>query len=77
MSAKEMFEKLGYLENRYKDCIEYVLESDIDINVLFKYDYKEITVYQQEYDGVRYCYPISIELFKAIQQQIKELRVVR
>ena len=63
MSAREMFEKLGYekVSNNCSDSFWYRKDNYYDI--WFNYYEKTISVEED----------IDIKLFKAIQQQIKEL----
>lgn len=62
MTAREMFEELGYKVKENKSYIEY--ENDEEHYFIFNKDYKNISI------G---AYEIDIDEFKAVQQQIKEL----
>jgi hypothetical protein len=63
MIAKEMFEKLGYdLVNDNKYITEY-----------WNLDGQAVVFYKKTKSYLSYKSTIDMELFKAIQQQIKEL----
>jgi hypothetical protein len=64
MSAKEMFEELGYKYNNQFEIISYS-KSDMSSYIYFN-KYKDIII------NVTGCC-VSLKLFKAIQQQITEL----
>lgn len=63
MSAKEMFEKLGFECDANANEILYYQEGEIGIT--FNLNRKEINIIDLDY--------MNMQEFKAIQQQIKEL----
>lgn len=75
MSAKEMFEELGY---KYKECkyqgeiesISYITEYKYDTKVRFELRDKTYITYCEE-DSAGY---VDTDLYKAINKQIEELR---
>ena len=76
MLSKEMFERLGFEWKETKDFIEYrkyhfkhfIFRSKIIIR-FWKNPLKEFSIYDDSSDV-----EIDIELFQAINQQVKELR---
>lgn len=66
MNAKEMFEYLGYKRNESENGIQYFSESGVEITFIFliRRFYK-----QENFQSLN----ISVDEFKAIQQQMKEL----
>lgn len=66
MNAKEMFESLGYKRNESENGIQYFSESGVEITFIFliRRFYK-----QENFQSLN----ISVDEFKAIQQQMKEL----
>ena len=71
MSAKEMFEKIGYKQILKADFIEYVFDKDGKQKISFRLDEKIIDIssgWDFEYQG-----SIVVEELKAIIQQCKEL----
>lgn len=70
LTARQMFEKLGYERSKYYDrnrMIEYHNDED-GVQFLFWIHVQEFTV--SEYEEPK---NITIDEFKAIQQQMKEL----
>lgn len=70
MNARKMFEKLGYEYSKERDknkIIEYY-NRDNDSIILF-------WVEEREFSASEYCEPkdVTVDEFKAIQQQLKEL----
>lgn len=64
MTAKEIFEKLGYIEKeKYLTFVEYVNE-DGDRHIWFNKNNETIEVPEDEFD---------VSLLKAINKQIEEL----
>ena len=69
ITAREMFKKLGYKYNKYRDrnkMIEYRKEDSTSVLFWIK---------ERKFSVSEYCEPkdITVDEFKAIQQQIKEL----
>lgn len=69
MTAREMFKKLGYKYNKNRDrnrMIEYCKEDSASVLFWIK---------EREFSVSEYCEPkdITVDEFKAIQQQMKEL----
>lgn len=67
MKAKEMFKKLGY---RYRELDDDVFQYTLGTSIVIRFWREE-----REFCAVEYFGPksISIDEFKAIQQQLKEL----
>ena len=72
MTAKEMFEELGYEENpNREDQIRYTMRNEVGIIVEIAFDfYKKYFIKQDDND---LAYYILFDEFKAIQKQIEEL----
>ena len=69
MTAKEMFEKLGYKkDNRYTQTIVYKLVENVVLN-----DGKNIKFGVNRYISFDFAPIINVELYQAITQQMKEL----
>lgn len=69
MNAREMFKKLGYKYNKYRDrnqMIEYRKEDSTSVLFWIK---------ERKFSVSEYCEPkdITVDEFKAIQQQLNEL----
>lgn len=72
IKAREMFEKLGYEFIDCKESIRYVIDDGIDgdyIAIEFYLSYHAFYA-QYNYEAKN----ITVDEFKAIQQQMKELR---
>lgn len=73
MSAKEMFEELGYEKTRVINpdgCIDYVNTNEKYSEIYFDKNFKMIT---KHYLNSGVAYPITLEELQAINQQVKEL----
>ena len=73
MSAKEMFEKLGYIENNDReDCLRYTIKGFIGqiVEIRFYLDTKRFA--KQGYDD-DIAYLITLEELQAINKQVEEL----
>ena len=79
MSAKEMFEKLGYTYSKGTDYIDYyyvnnktIFKNNIDViyNILFNLEDKTILI---DTDHPDYANDISIKELQAINKQVEEL----
>lgn len=75
--AKEMFKKLGFDSINPASCstIRYERHDDFkndDVVVIFEKNTKDVSIFYQ-YDSI-VMVSVDMELFKAINQQIKELR---
>lgn len=72
MTAREMFERLGYRPNyNFKDCIRYDPKGDDDeVCKYFIFNIKERTVAVGELYKSAFA---TMDEFKAIQQQMREL----
>ena len=70
MSAKEMFEELGYEFVQGIDCIYYKKTENLDIYVIIFNDNKTIT--KKRFYNYEYEYITNDEL-KAINKQVEEL----
>ena len=73
MSAKEMFEKLGYKKTNVINpdgCIDYVNTNEEYSEIYFDKNFKMIT---KHYLNFGVAYPITLEELQAINQQVKEL----
>ena len=75
MSAKEMFEELGYEYRtiKYKGDlvnIEFIADGEYSSNIRFNLENKSFNVWygENEYSG-----GITIEIYKAINKQVEEL----
>lgn len=87
MSAKEMFEALGYKQEIMQDCAGYETDTMIDRWITYSkiedngIDKTDVIIYFEIYGrsfskqerNLRYNLEISLEEFKAIQKQIEEL----
>lgn len=69
MDAREMFESLGYGCNENTLLIQYINDDDSDYKCI-EFDLEYHTFYAQ-YNYEAKC--ITVDEFKAIQQQMKEL----
>lgn len=72
MTAKEMFEKLGYEQNNDReDCLRYTIKGFIGqiVELRFYFDTKRFV--KQGYDDIAYL--ITLEELQAINKQIEEL----
>lgn len=65
MTAREVFEQLGYVFKEYPYQIDYTNKYDADNYVLFDLECKTVSVDE--------CMIIDIPTFKAMHQQLKEL----
>ena len=81
MSAKEMFEELGYEYNNYGNHIDYQIYKDKEISLVidFRLDIKKIWLTCEEYVNRDYIwvsndFEMTVELLQAINKQIEELR---
>lgn len=80
MSAKEMFEELGYEYNNYGNHIDYQIYKDKEISLVidFRLDIKKIWLTCEEYVN-RDCiwvsndFEMTVELLQAINKQVEEL----
>ena len=73
MTAREMFEKLGYRYIETYISILYINDSDDEYKTVEFY-FSSLTIeIADNYDD---SFKIDLELFDAIEQQIKELRHV-
>jgi hypothetical protein len=73
MTAREMFEELGYKQVRNdKYGIKYINEDDWDAEVEFDLEWKTFDASLNDFGEIR---PDSIDIpkFKAIQKQLEEL----
>lgn len=80
MSAKEMFEKLGYEYNNYGNHIDYQIYKDKEISLVidFRLDIKKIWLTCEEYVNRDYIwvsndFEMTTELLQAINKQVEEL----
>lgn len=71
--ADKMFEKLGYKKS-YTQLKDIKFYKDDDNVIYFKLDYKAFNK-SGEYDGM--CDYITMQELQAINEKVKELRVVR
>lgn len=67
-TAREMFEKLGYICSKYYDRNKIIQYHNADEEILFWINDHEFSV--SEYGEPK---NITVDEFKAIQQQMKEL----
>lgn len=72
MSAKEMFEKLGYKQDKQKNYIVYysLLKLSREKQIEFNFDYK--TIEKRRVPDL-HCSTINMQELQAINQQCKEL----
>ena len=75
MTAKEMFEKLGYVQTINSDyLIEYVGDNEDNESVYIRFYFLSKEYEVGYFDGyISTAMPTSIEEHKAITQQMKEL----
>ena len=84
MTAKEMFEKLGWFDvsKKYRNLIryeKYKFENDIPIITSVEFetgailDGKNEVYFMTRYDGASGCTHITVEELQAINKQIEEL----
>lgn len=77
MTAKEMFEKLGYEERKHENFIKYVGKFFVSDWYIVLFDLTEKTVTPQVTSDSPFTpsepLDLSIELLKAINKQIEEL----
>ena len=78
-TAKEMFEELGYHIETNKFNLFYKREND-SLTIIFYLKEKYVRIVEEHYIGelglyeyLGIDYPITVELHKAIHQQMKEL----
>ena len=71
MSAKEMFEELGYKYHNYAGYISYQKDIPNKVTYFIAFDYKDRTVTKHQVSD-RYL-SITISELKAINKQIEEL----
>lgn len=77
MSAKEMFEKLGYTyqEVYFEDELDEINYSENGrwaLQIIFSLNHKNIIVYRK-YEGKSRPIAISVEILQAINKQVEEL----
>lgn len=75
MTAKEMFKNLGYRYIETLISILYINDSDDEYKTVEFY-FSGLTIEILEADNHDDSFKIDLELFDAIEQQIKELRYV-
>lgn len=80
MSAKDMFEKLGYEYNNYGNHIDYQIYRTRNISQVidFRLDIKKIWLTCEEYINedekwISNDFEMTIELLQAINKQVEEL----
>lgn len=87
MSAKEMFQKLGYKQEILQDCAGYETDSMMDRWITYSkienygLDNRDIIIYFEIYGksfskqerNLKYNLEISLEELKAIEKQCEEL----
>ena len=71
MTAKEMFEKLGYEKYIYSNGIRYT-DGNTEQNIEFEND-GFINIYNTCYNRKRDIEVLTVEEIQAINQQVKEL----
>ena len=71
MSAREMFEKLGYEFFERNDHKKYIRYTNNYHTITFSKEYKTFSLRPEEL--LEHQLVVNIDLFKAIQKQIKEL----
>ena len=72
MSAKEMFEKLGYTQDKQKDYIVYWKPLKFGRELQIEFNFKFKTIEMRKTPDMR-CEVINLKELQAINQQIKEL----
>ena len=73
MKAKEMFEKLGYIENNDReDCLRYTIKGFIGQIIEIRFYIDDKVFIKEGYDG-DIAYLITLEELQAINEKVKEL----
>ena len=73
MSAKEMFEKLGYKQDKQKDYIVYWRPLKFSREQQIEFNFKHKTIEMRKVPDMR-CETITFKELQAINQQVKELK---
>ena len=72
MSAREMFEKLGYEQDKQKDYIVYWRPLKFGREQQIEFDFGHKTIEMRKAPDMR-CETITFKELQAINQQVKEL----
>lgn len=68
MTAREMFEELGYKKDEYSKCICYYNPNEVNDEIVF---YLENRTFNRDYYG--HGNAIDMPVLKAINKQVEEL----
>lgn len=72
MSAREMFEKLGYICDKQDDYIVYWKPLKLNRELQIEFNFKFRTVEKRKVSDMR-CEVINLRELKAINKQVEEL----
>jgi hypothetical protein len=74
MSAKEMFEELGFTKSEDNYFISYTNDKVLNYTFIFSKEYECVEVFSSVEGKIHYFTRLSKKLLKAINKQMEELR---